>query len=64
MPVPNLVRKLLYGLAVIGLLGACAPKIGSDAWCQDMEEKPKGDWSTNEATAYTRHCILNMKPDE
>ncbi|NVK00960.1 MAG: DUF3012 domain-containing protein, partial [Oceanospirillaceae bacterium] len=24
----------------------------------DMKEKPKGDWSANEATDFAKHCLL------
>jgi hypothetical protein len=41
------------------LLGACAPEIGSDRWCRQMDERAKGDWTANEALAYAEHCILD-----
>ncbi|MBF0247230.1 MAG: DUF3012 domain-containing protein [Alphaproteobacteria bacterium] len=44
----------LFGLAV----SACAPEVGSPEWCQTMKEKPKGDWSANEAADFTKHCIM------
>jgi len=37
---------------------ACAPEVGSEEWCEDMVETPKGDWSTNEATEFAKSCIL------
>jgi hypothetical protein len=40
------------------LITACAPEVGSDAWCRAMEEKAKGDWSTNEAKDYTTNCLF------
>lgn len=40
------------------LLTACAPEIGSEAWCNQMKEKPKGDWTANELADYTKHCIF------
>lgn len=43
--------------AFAGLLG-CAPEVGSEAWCRKLDEKPKGDWTMNEATDYGKHCIL------
>ena len=49
------------GLPLIGLLfvlTGCAAEVGSDAWCEAMTEKPKGDWSLNEATDYAKHCVL------
>ncbi|WP_438969589.1 DUF3012 domain-containing protein [Methylophaga sp.] len=39
-------------------LSACSPEVGSEKWCQVMKDKPKGDWSTNEAADFTRHCIF------
>ena len=31
--------------------------VGSEDWCKELEEKPKGDWSTNETATYTKNCI-------
>lgn len=39
-------------------LAACSPEVGSEKWCQMMQDKPKGDWSANEAADFTRHCIF------
>jgi hypothetical protein len=50
---------LLSGL----LLGACA-KTGSPEWCENMEEKSKGDWTANEAGDYTKYCLMGLDPDE
>ena len=46
---------IIYALA---LLSACAPEVGSERWCAQMKEKPKGDWTANEAADYTKHCIF------
>jgi Protein of unknown function (DUF3012) len=40
------------------LLTACKPEVGSKAWCEDMEAKPKGDWTANEAADYLQHCLV------
>lgn len=45
-------------IATAFALTACAPKIGSEAWCKNMEAKAKGDWTINEVTDYAKHCIL------
>jgi len=45
---------ILLGAFVIG----CAPAVGSEEWCKDMKEKPKGDWTATEAKDYTKHCIF------
>ncbi|MDA1074878.1 MAG: DUF3012 domain-containing protein [Proteobacteria bacterium] len=39
-------------------LGGCAPEVGSEAWCKAMKDKPKGDWSANDALDFSRHCVL------
>lgn len=44
--------------ALLLSLAACAPEVGSDKWCANMKAKPKGDWSTNEAVDFAKHCIL------
>ena len=46
------------------LLAACAPEPGSKAWCERMDEKPKGDWSTNEATEYASSCLFSGDDEE
>lgn len=39
-------------------LGACAPEVGSDEWCANLKEKPKGEWTLNETTDYAKHCLI------
>lgn len=53
----SIIQLTLLASAVL-LLSACAPEIGSDAWCKSLAEKPKGDWSANEVTDYAKHCLL------
>jgi hypothetical protein len=45
-------------ILAFGTLSACSPEVGSEAWCQDMKDKPKGDWSSNEAADFAKHCVL------
>lgn len=47
----------LLVLAVLFGYG-CAPEVGSEAWCKKIAEKPKGDWTGNEAAEYTKHCLF------
>lgn len=51
-------QKLLAVIALGLLVSACAPEVGSEDWCLDMEAKPKGDWSMNEAGDYAKHCVF------
>jgi len=48
---------LVCAIAGLGLTG-CAPEVGSEDWCKAMKEKPKGEWTANEAKDYTKHCIF------
>ena len=56
------ISAVSYRIALIGLLAlplsACAPEIGSERWCNNLKEKPKGDWSANEAGNFAKHCIF------
>ena len=45
-------------ILLLTALAACAPEVGSEAWCEAMDEKPKGDWTANEATEYAKSCIF------
>ena len=48
----------------VGLLAACEPEVGSPEWCEDMKDKETGDWTVNEASAFTKHCLLGQPPEE
>ncbi|MGE6648710.1 DUF3012 domain-containing protein [Shewanella colwelliana] len=49
---------IALALALVTSLSGCAPEVGSEKWCKQMEDKPKGDWSANEAADYTKHCVF------
>jgi hypothetical protein len=50
--------KLLLVVALIPLVSACAPEVGSPEWCKSIEEKPKGELTLNEAKDYAKHCVF------
>lgn len=50
--------RLSLILALFGLT-ACSPEVGSEAWCEQLKEKPKGEWTANEAGDYAKHCLFN-----
>ena len=54
------IKIIISTLLIFSLCGlsACAPKVGSDAWCKKMEQKAKGDWTANEAGAYAKSCVF------
>jgi hypothetical protein len=54
--------KLAAAAAVsflLGTLGACAPEVGSQRWCEEMRDTPRGDWSANDALEFARHCVID-----
>jgi len=51
-------KRIYLLLFILSQLIACSAEIGSDEWCGNLREKPKGDWTANEAADYTKHCIL------
>lgn len=54
-------RDLLTGVLLSSLLllaAGCAPEVGSERWCNDLKNKPKGDWSANEAADFAKHCLF------
>lgn len=58
MPVLQKVLTLGF-VAAFGLgVAACAPEVGSPDWCEQMKEKPKGEWSANEMGEFTKNCLL------
>jgi len=49
----------VLGLALAGLLlAACAPKPGTPAWCEALEEEPTLEWTAEEVKGYVRYCVL------
>ena len=52
--------KLYTALTVAGLLfaTACSPAVGSKEWCEELENKDKGQWTAQEAKDFAKHCIL------
>ena len=49
---------LLFVSASLITVSGCAPEVGSEAWCNKMKEKDKGDWSANEAADFAKHCLF------
>jgi hypothetical protein len=49
---------VLLTVSVSAGLTACSPEVGSKEWCEKLKEKPKGDWTANEAGDFAKHCIM------
>ena len=48
---------LVVAVSVL-LLSACAPEVGSEAWCKQMKERPRGEWTANDASDFAKHCLF------
>ena len=54
----NKIFNVLFAILFLSSGTGCSPEVGSEAWCKNLSEKPKGDWTANEAAEYTRNCIF------
>ena len=45
-------------ITAVIIFSGCSAEIGSEEWCADLKEKPKGDWTATEAKDYTKHCLF------
>ncbi len=53
-----MLKSIIAVIAMVFVLAACSPEVGSDAWCKAMKEKPKGDWTANEVKDFASNCLL------
>lgn len=54
----NMKKLSLICAALFALSLTACTEVGSDAWCADLKEKPKGDWTANEAGDFAKHCVF------
>ena len=52
---------IFAALIMATFLTGCAPEVGSLAWCDVMDERPKGDWTANDAGEYAKNCVFRAK---
>jgi hypothetical protein len=53
-------RIIILTLSLM-LLAGCSAKPGSEKWCAATAEKPKSDWTGDDAKTYARHCLLDSQ---
>ncbi len=51
-------KPVLIMLTSLFLISACSPEVGSEKWCEQLKQKPKGDWSSNEAADFAKNCVF------
>ncbi|NQY27738.1 MAG: DUF3012 domain-containing protein [Piscirickettsiaceae bacterium] len=57
----SLIKKLSLVTIILSfttIISACSAEIGSEKWCDNMKEMPKGEWTMNDAGDFTKFCIL------
>ena len=54
-------RYRLAALLFLPLLAACEPEVGSEAWCENLDEKEKAQWTLEETGNYARHCVIKVE---
>ena len=52
-------KKIVFVATLLAFMTGCSPEVGSEKWCANLKEKPKGDWSSNEARDYAKHCLFD-----
>lgn len=49
----------IFGIcAALSFMVGCSPEVGSKEWCEEMDKKPKGEWTADEAKEYAANCIV------
>jgi hypothetical protein len=49
----------IFGIfVVLSFMAGCSPEVGSKEWCEEMDKKPKSEWTANEAKEYATNCII------
>ncbi len=54
-------KKLLsisFALLLLASFSGCTAEPGTKAWCDNMKNKDKGEWTADEAGTFTKHCVL------
>ena len=57
-PLTKIILPVALATGLVTGLSACSPEVGSKEWCAELKEKPKGDWTANEAGDFAKHCIM------
>lgn len=54
----NSIGIAMFALVSVFVLSACTSEPGSKAWCDNMKDKAKGEWTAEQAGVFTKHCVL------
>jgi hypothetical protein len=56
--------NIILWAATTCLLMAGCDRIGSEAWCEKQSQRPKEDWTLEEAADFTKYCVLHMDSEK
>ena len=48
---------VLLLLAAFVLLTLSSPELGSDAWCRELADTPKAEWTAEDVRNFTFYCV-------
>jgi len=48
----------IFTLLIALSFSGCSAEPGTKTWCDTMKQKPKGEWTANDATTFTKYCVL------
>ncbi len=51
--------RVLIALSALLALGACSVEPGSEAWCEQMKEKPMTELTLDDGKVFAQHCVLD-----
>ena len=58
MRFPAFAWKLGCAAAMGSMIYGCSPEPGSKAWCEQMRDKPRGEWTANDAAQFAKSCVF------
>ncbi len=54
----RMICTLSFCIFILSSIVGCSPEVGSEAWCKALKEKPKAEWSANDAKDFAKHCVF------
>jgi len=48
----------IFALLILASFSGCSAEPGTKAWCDNLKDKSKSEWTAKEAGLFTKHCVL------
>ena len=49
--------RIAWVVASLFYATSCAPSVGSDEWCTNLMDKPRGEWTKEDVKGIANYCI-------